>query len=306
MENYLYFAEADVETGGDGSPEAITIPASSYLYADPSSATVTNFFFKNITQTDHAMTKVTLTHASGANKSVIKGVLACVNAHPSKGGFVIVANANAAALTTGTEFNKLLNGDVTGVSIAEEATQTNNHNVGVAAATGVYNGYGAGALSTEIAPLYRQVTTGTEVVTEILVDLTGLKVKGSAANDVIGLGAGGAAFIGNYIQATMGLIYKVEVVCLEVPGQASGTITTDIDIAFNTDATLAFDGAAGTAEVNTGGFAAVGASAIAANTAGAMVPGDQIYLVEGDTVATNGVFSAGKLLVRLHGSTLTF
>ena len=120
MENYLYFAEADVETGGDSASEAVTVPASSYLFADPLSTTVTNFYFKSVLGSDYGMQKVALTHTASKNKEVIKGVLACVNAHPSKGGFVIVANANVAALTTGAEFSEVLQGFVTGVAITQD------------------------------------------------------------------------------------------------------------------------------------------------------------------------------------------
>tara|TARA_B110000858_G_scaffold188362_1_gene233783 strand:- start:224 stop:1081 length:858 start_codon:yes stop_codon:yes gene_type:complete len=122
MENYLYFAEADVETGGDSASEAVTVPASSYLFADPLSLTVTNFYFKSVLGSDYGMQKVALTHTSAKNKEVIKGVLACMNAHPSKGGFVIVANANVAALTTGAEYSEALQGFVTGVAITQDVT----------------------------------------------------------------------------------------------------------------------------------------------------------------------------------------
>jgi hypothetical protein len=234
-------------------------------------------------------------------------MLACINAHPSKGGFVIVANANAAAVTTGTEYNAAFNGlGLSTVAITQDTDLTPTYIAGTSGGTSLFSSYGAGALSTEVAPQYRQKTNGTEVVTEILVDLTGLACKGDAANDVIGLAAGGAAYIGKYVQSTMGTLYKVEVMCLEVPGQGTATITTDIDINFNSSASLAYDGAAGTSEVNTGGFAAVGAGAIVANTAGAAVPADYIYLVEGDTAATTGVYNAGKLLIKLYGSTLSF
>ena len=307
MENYLYFAEADVETGGDSASEAVTVPASSYLFADPFSTTVTNFYFKSVLGSDYGMQKIALTHTASKNKDVIKAMLACINSHPSKGGFIIVANANAAAVTTGTEYNAAFNGlGLSTVAITQDTDLTPLHIAGTSGGTTLFSSYGAGALSTEVAPQYRQKTNGTEIVTEILVDLTNLACKGDAANDVIGLAAGGAAYIGKYVSATMGNLYKVEVVCLEVPGQGTATITTDIDINFNSSATLAYDGAAGTSEVNTGGFAAVGASAIVANTAGAAVPADYIYLVEGDTAATTGVYNAGKLLIKLYGSTLSF
>jgi len=122
MENYLYFAEEDVETGGNAVSEAITVPASSYLFADPESAILTNFYFKSVLGNDYGMQKVALAHTSGKNKEVIKGVLACVNAGPKSGGFVIVANANVAALTTGAEFSEVLQGFVTGVAITQDVT----------------------------------------------------------------------------------------------------------------------------------------------------------------------------------------
>jgi len=309
MENYLYFAEADVETGGDSASEAITVPASSYLFADPLSTTVTNFYFKSVLGSDYGMQKVALTHTASKNKEVIKGVLACVNAHPSKGGFIIVANSNAAALTTGTEYNSVFNGlGLSTVAITQDETgglHTTNI-AGVSGGTALYNSYGAGALSTEVAPQYRRQVKGTEVITEILVDLTGLANKGDAANDVIGLAAGGAAYIGKYVAATTGVIYKAEIVCLEVPGQGTATITTDIDVNFNASAVLAYDGAAGTSELNTGGFAAIGASASAMNTAGAIAANNYIYLVEGDTAGTTGVYNAGKLLIKLYGTLASF
>jgi hypothetical protein len=304
MENYLYFAEADVETGGDSASEAVTVPASSYLFADPLSTTVTNFYFKSVLGSDYGMQKIALTHTAGKNKDVIKGVLACINAHPSNGGFIIVANANAAAVTTGTEYNAVFNGlGLSTVAITQDTDLTPLHITGTSGGTTLFSSYGAGALSTEVAPQYRQKTNGSEIVTEILVDLTGLAVKGDAANDVIGLAAGGAAYIGKYVQATMGILYKVEVICLEVPGEGTSTITTDIDINFNSSATLAYDGAAGTSEINTGGFAAVGGKI---SDAVSLTANDYIYLVEGDTAATTGVFNAGKLLIKLYGSTLSF
>ena len=188
MENYLYFAEADVETGGDSASEAMTVPASSYLFADPLSTTVTNFYFKSVLGGDYGMQKVALTHTASKNKDVIKGVLACVNAHPSEGGFVIVANANAAALTTGTEYNKVFNGlGLSTVAITQDVTGGLHTTpvAGVSGGTSLYNSYGAGAISTEAAPQYRQTTNGTEVLTEILVDLTNLAYSSSFSSHAV-------------------------------------------------------------------------------------------------------------------------
>ena len=301
MENYLYFAEADVETGGDSASEAVTVPASSYLFADPESLILTNFYFKSILGSDYGMQKVALSHTSGKNKEVIKGVLACMNAHPSKAGFIIVANANVAALTTGAEFSEVLQGFVTGVAITQDTTgAAPGVLTGVSGGTALFNSYGAGAISTAAVPVYERSVSGNEVVTTIIMDLTALGNVGTAQNDVIGLPAGGAAYIAKYVQATMGELYKWEVACFEIPGEGTATITTNIDFAFNASATLAYDGAAGTAEINTGGFANVGAGANGGYL-GTPTANDFIYMVEGDTAGTTGVYNAGKLMLKLFG-----
>ena len=115
------------------------------------------------------------------------------------------------------------------------------------------------------------------------------------------LAAGGAAYIGKYVTGSMGIIHKVEVLALEVPGEGSATITTDIDVAFNSADDLAYDGTAGTAEINTGGFSYVGDGYSGPFTATGAAANDYIYLVEGDTAASTGVYNAGKLVINLYG-----
>ena len=159
--------------------------------------------------------------------------------------------------------------------------------------------YGAGIIGTAMVPKKYQWTENGNIITEYEVDLTGLACKGDAANDVIGLAAGGAAYLDQYVSTTHGVIYKAEVVCLETPGEGTATITTDIDIAFNTSAALAYDGAAGAAELDLGGLA-VGA-VYSVTDPGALTSTDYIYLVEGDTAATTGVYNAGMLVIRLFG-----
>ena len=301
MENYLYFAEADVETGGDSASEAITVPASSYLFADPISTTITNFYFESIVGSDSGMQEVALTHTASKNKDVIKGVLSCMNANPHSGGFVVVADADVAGSSKDADFNSLLQNLVTGVAITQDVDGQGGAAVtGVSGGTALWNSYGAGAISTAAVPVYERRVSGNEVVTTIIMDLTALGNVGTAANDVIGLPAGGAGYIAKYVQATMGELYKWEAACFEIPGEGTATITTNIDFAFNASATLAYDGAAGTAEINTGGFANVGAGANG-GFLGTPTANDYLYIVEGDTAGTTGVYDAGKLMLKLYG-----
>jgi len=192
--------------------------------------------------------------------------------------------------------NKIISGDINMGTLTANITGniTGQHLLTLQSAE-----HGAGAIGTAFAPrTYRGYMLNGDIVTSIHVDLTGLACKGTAANDVIGLAAGGAAYIGRYVVATCGVIYRVEAICLETPGEGTATITTDIDIAANASGTLEYDGAAGAAECNLGGIAA-GCSYVV--DAPALTANDYIYLVEGDTTADTGVYNAGQLIINLYG-----
>ncbi len=157
--------------------------------------------------------------------------------------------------------------------------------------------HGAGAVSTAFAPrLYRR-TENDHIITTIHVDLTGLACKGDAAKDAIGLSAGGVAYIGRYVTATYGIVYKIEMTVLEAPGQATATITSDIDLGAE-DVESAYDVAVDDVVINTGGIAA-------GKTFQTLIPAltanDYIYLLEGDTTASTGVYSAGQLIITFWG-----
>lgn len=158
--------------------------------------------------------------------------------------------------------------------------------------------HGVGAIGTAFAPrTYRYTREGT-IITEIHVDLTGLACKGDAAKDAIGLAAGGAAYIGRYVVATNGVVYRVEMSCLEAPGEGTATITSDIDLGAEDAADTAYDGAVDDVVIDTGGLAA-GKTYV--NDAPALTANDYLYLVEGDTAASTGVYNAGQVIVRLFG-----
>jgi hypothetical protein len=180
------------------------------------------------------------------------------------------------------------------------STYVNDAGVTVNAGTNVLQPaeHGAGAIGTAFAPrTYRRHENG-HIITEIHVDLTGLGVVGTAADDVIGLVAGGAAYIGRNVVATNGIIYKAEISTLELPA-GSATITTDINITMNSSATLEYDGAASNSYLfNTGGLAA---GQTVQNLVPSLTANDYIYITEGDTAATTGVYSAGQFIIRLYG-----
>ena len=95
--NYLYFAEADVQTGGESNPEAMLLPADSYLGSNPVSTTTADFFFKSVDGTQATREIIRLTYSTTANgggyKRVNDAMSAAANAYPHSGGFVVVADS---------------------------------------------------------------------------------------------------------------------------------------------------------------------------------------------------------------------
>lgn len=163
--------------------------------------------------------------------------------------------------------------------------------------------YGAGALATSDLggpATYRWIENGT-IVTQILVDITGLGCKGDAAKDAIGLAAGGAAYIGRYTTADYGIVYRVEMACIELPGQETATITADIDLGAEDAADTAYDGAVDDVVINT---ASLVAGQIASTDVPALTANDYFYLVEGDTAATTGEYNAGQYIITFYGHAL--
>ena len=195
-------------------------------------------------------------------------------------GVTITVTTSGEAVTVGTMLGDVI-GSVTG------DLQTAEH--------------GAGAIGTStVVQTYRRTSLSGEIVTTIQVDMTGLGGKGGSANDVLGLPAGGAAYIGEYLVANYGVVYRVEFACIEAAAAASGSATTDIDVNTVANGVLAYDGAGGAV----GDLFNVGALSdgqVFVNIAPIITAGDHIYLQEADTAATDGVYSAGQFILTFYG-----
>ena len=306
MENFLYFAEADVNTGADGASEAIMVPASSYIGADVG-ATSTTLLFGGANGDADGVASIILTHTAANNKAVLKAITALLEGKKNGSGFTVAADFEDTTDHTGGTKTQVIDDTLSGLGVT--AVAITDHRAGGfqsgTSAGSTWDSYGAGAVSTAGAPTYSQFRDKGTIVTKILVNLDGYLAKGDAANDALGITGGGAAYIGRYVTANMGLLYAADVACVEVPGEQTATITTDIDVAFNSSASIAYDGAAGTAEINTGGFANVGMGYRGGIGAGATA-NDYIYLVEGDTAASTGEYSTGKLMITLYGHQANF
>jgi len=157
--------------------------------------------------------------------------------------------------------------------------------------------HGAGAIGTGVAPAtYRRTENGT-IITEIKIDLTGLNSK-DTANDIIGLSSGGAAYIGRNVVATNGVIYRIEMCCLETPA----TGDDDINLVAGSAADDAYNDAVTNAavEINGGDWVA-GKSVV--EDAPSVTANYYFYLTAGTGDAAQ-TYTAGQFLIRMFGHPL--
>lgn len=283
MENYLYFAAADINTGGSQTArEGIMVPASKYIGADPVSATTTKFMFESLEGLDEGSTNIVLTHGSANNKKVIRAFMAAMNANPST-GFVVMADSDVAGSSKSSEYVANFEGDVTTVAITETKTSS------VLSAT-----HGAGAIDdTESYPQTRRWIENGIIITEIKVDLTGLTGHGSTANDVIGVKtAAPDAYLYQQAVATNGVIFKTEMICLELP---AGNSNVDINLVWASGSTLGYTDAGGTTYGINGGTWVAGTTlqTLTANGTDA----HYMYLTEGGTDGDDSAFTAGQFII---------
>ena len=157
---------------------------------------------------------------------------------------------------------------------------------------------GAGSLSTEIAVARYLMNANEEIISTIKVDLTGL-AGNNDEGDVIGLAAGGVAWIDRVVTSTHGLIHKIEVTCIELPTSGANNLL-DIDLRSNSaSAAATTDGSSYTALIDAGGSWAVGTTKQQLVTMPAA--NDYIYLIEGAASGGANTFTQGKFIVKLYG-----
>jgi len=153
--------------------------------------------------------------------------------------------------------------------------------------------HGAGAIGTAVVPkTFRWIDKGV-IITQTKVDLTGL-ASVATANDVIGLAAGGAAFIGRNVVATNGVIFKAELSCLETPL----TGDNDVNVVTSSSAALAYDGAGGTTYISNSGDLLLGQTI--ENLVPALTEGHYFYLTAG-AGDTAGTYTAGMYVLTTYG-----
>ena len=144
-----------------------------------------------------------------------------------------------------------------------------------------------------------------EIVTTILLDIEGLLVSGTT-RDIFGEDGAAASYITQITTAVNGIVYKVEMMCIEAP---AGTNTTaDIDLVGNSVSTLAEDALWSSAGTTTTLIAAGEAWTVgmrketAVSTDLSALIDDYLYIANGSGANSGGTFTAGKFVIKLYGA----
>ena len=186
---------------------------------------------------------------------------------------------------------------------AGTATGANNASLGTAATIFniTPNAHGSGIADAAINTFVTKI--GGDITTTILVDLHGGLASGGTADDVIGTDGGAAnAYIAELTSAVNGIPYLIEFACLEVPTGGD----PDINLVCSATGTDAENAAvtSGTILLNNGdltlGFYAEadGGATLAA------LSKKYLYLTSGD--ATEAAYTAGKLVIKIHGAAFDY
>lgn len=190
-------------------------------------------------------------------------------------------------------------------NIVAAGTTVGDNNASLGTAATIFNitpnAHGSGIADTAINTFINKI--GGDIVTTILVDLHGGLASGGAANDIIGTDGGAAnAYIAELTSAVNGIPYKLEFICLEVPTGGD----PDINLVCSATGTDAENAAvsSGTVLFNNGDLTlglhneADGGSTLAA------LSKKFLYLTCGD--ATDAAYTAGKLVIKIHGAAFDF
>ena len=191
----------------------------------------------------------------------------------SENGFETVSKNAATGTITITSGNKMINEAEGGA--------------GIEGAAAVY--------VTQVERFKSDTATNVNIVkTTILIDLTGL-TKSGTAGDIIGRDGAGVAYFARVTTADQGVIFGIQMTCLEVPSAGNG----DIDIFSATEGTGGEDTAIGSlteSQITNGGALVAGSM-----VAGGAIAADQfLYLVNAQGAGA-GTYTGGRLLIELTG-----
>lgn len=156
--------------------------------------------------------------------------------------------------------------------------------------------HGAGVIGTAATPAtYRRTENGV-IITQFKFDLTGL-ASVATANDVIGLSAGGVAYLRQNLVATDGIVFRTEMSCLETPAGGDD----DVNVVANVSALLEYDGAGGTTYGINGGDWVAGKTVVQEGT---LPTANHYYYLAAGTGDTAAAYTAGQFIFTTYGHAL--
>jgi hypothetical protein len=138
------------------------------------------------------------------------------------------------------------------------------------------------------------------IITQINVDIGTCAITGTAQGAAIGLDGIDGCYVGRYVLATYGNVFKINMICAETPTEGTSTFEQDVDLCYTTAA----DVKAGE-DVDVDIIAAARDWVVgehATNIVPKLTPdGDYLYLAGGDTAGDTAVYGAGQFVLQFFG-----
>ena len=142
---------------------------------------------------------------------------------------------------------------------------------------------------------------GGEIITTIQIDITGL-FGGTDMESIIGTNSEVSNFY-QIIKATNGIVYKVELSCVETPVSVASSQSTTIGIKMTDTPAINHGDTTGDLLINSD-YQVLGTHNVTSSSLIDGLENAYLYLYAGDTgQLTMNPYTAGKLLVKLYGAT---
>ena len=324
-EKYLFFRSQANEDNIVG--DQVLVPVSNITGIWPDDEVTVRILFKSVRNysasghltgsgvVNNDYVDLTITQAKHAN--VINSIIEAINGTDN---FIVIADD----VTTFTDESTRLDGvyinkNITACNVVVASENTTDNTVKsqkrtqyTAAENGTSNWYSYGLGfkgSGGVLPTYSQetngsLTTNNEVVSIVNIDLHGLTAEDNVDTDVIGLDGTDGAYFAKYVSAEMGTIYKIEVLCTELPAGTNDDLL-DIDIVSESVADGAYsDDASGWTQVAPMGGNTSLYKLHTFNPIGQPTANDYFYLKNGVADGSGNaatVFSSGKFTIKFYG-----
>ena len=241
-------------------------------------------------KTTSAQVDVTIANGAGSDTTIAGNLDVTTELLVGSGEYLSWGTSGSAAIEGSTASNRIRFYTNSTLALTLDSSQ----NATFASATGTAEGGGIDATDAV------NISVGTingEIITTINVDIgAGGILSSSTAGDVIGNDGVASAYITRLTTAINGIVYKGEMICVEVPT----TGDPDINLAASSESGIAEDQAGeGQHVLINGGVATLAAKNDITIPSGGIV-GDYLYLTHGGTTA--GTYDAGQFIIKLYGA----